>query len=598
MAIIIERTITIKNDQATLDNPLYLYVGDGDITFVFTIKEMKKTARFGTVSNTNIISDNDAIDYGEVRIYKPDERCVLTSRGEIVDDRLQALFSFDHINDPTEAGIHKLQIHLYDNASGERNRLTIPPVDLHVLLPVGYDNSLIDEAIVDYSLLDAQAEEIPTFDENGNYNKTIWTNGDIITKDKLNKLEDALHQVTAADDNFVDEETFNTALNGKANVAHTHTEYATKKELNNKAAVNHTHNNYAPSNHVHNGYAPSTHAHNEYATREELSNKSDKGHGHDNYALKKDINIPTRLGQLTNDKGYITSAEIPSNYVTESELSNYKFATENYVNGTFASQDYVKAAINNAKLPQVDGSSLDLSAYALKSDVPTRTSQLTNNSGFLTDDTLNKKGYATTTYVNDTIDSRLGDFDFTSDKYATKEEVSNALATKANNYHEHVQYSLTDHNHNEEYDNRYMLKGEIPEINIPTKLGDLENDLGYVTEETVNGAIENINNNLTNNYALKKDIPTVPTNVSAFTNDAGYAKETTVDEAISNINQNLTNNYVTKANMPTKVSQLENDKGYITKDNNYITSNGITRIEIVDSLPETEELGVLYIVKE
>ena len=42
MAIVIERTITIKNDKATLDNPIYLYTGDGDITFLFTIKEVKK----------------------------------------------------------------------------------------------------------------------------------------------------------------------------------------------------------------------------------------------------------------------------------------------------------------------------------------------------------------------------------------------------------------------------------------------------------------------------------------------------------------------------------------------------------------------------
>ena len=39
MAIFIERTITINNDRATLDKPIYFYIGDGNITCIFTINE-------------------------------------------------------------------------------------------------------------------------------------------------------------------------------------------------------------------------------------------------------------------------------------------------------------------------------------------------------------------------------------------------------------------------------------------------------------------------------------------------------------------------------------------------------------------------------
>jgi hypothetical protein len=81
------------------------------------------------------------------------------------------------------------------------------------------------------------------------------------------------------------------------------------------------------------------------------------------YALNKDI--PTKVGDLENDIGYIT--EVPSEYITETELAT------------------------------------SLSTKADKTDIPTKTSQLTNDSGFLTkipseyitESELDSKGYLT-----------------------------------------------------------------------------------------------------------------------------------------------------------------------------------------------------------
>jgi hypothetical protein len=220
VSIIIERAITVKNDKALLDNPLYLYVGDGDITCIFTINEIRKTAKFGAVNTTNLITESAS--YGEIRIYKPDSTLVFTNRAEIIDDRLQAIISFDHLDEYTEAGIHQLQIHLYDESNGERNRFTIPPIELNVLAPVGSDTDLIDQAITGFAMLDSRGTEEPTFID-GSYNKTAWEIGNIITKNKLNKIEDAI-------------DTINTNMSNKANVYHEHDEYA---------AYTHTHNEYA-----------------------------------------------------------------------------------------------------------------------------------------------------------------------------------------------------------------------------------------------------------------------------------------------------------------------------------------------------------------
>lgn len=227
MAIVIERTITIKDNISTLDNPLYLYTGDGDITYLFTIKEMKKSARFGQISQANVITEEGYFSYGDVRIYKPNEELAFTARAQIIDDKLQAIFSFEDIDNITESGIHQLQIHLYDAETGERNRFTIPPVNLHVLLPVGTTTSAINQAIAGYSVLRVDSIEEPedAFNENGTYNATDWDISNVITAVKLNKIEEGIS--TLAD------KLKNINIDGSINTSN----FATKDDIGNIDAI-------------------------------------------------------------------------------------------------------------------------------------------------------------------------------------------------------------------------------------------------------------------------------------------------------------------------------------------------------------------------
>lgn len=622
MAIIIDRTITIKDDKATLDRPLYLYIGDGDITCLFTIEEKKKAATFGAINKTNTITENAS--YGEVRIYKPDKgsdgtsRLVFTDRAEIIDDKLQVIFSYKNIDDFSEAGIHKLQIHLYDDDDSARNRFTIPPIDINVLLPVGYDNNAIDEAIVGYSLLDTRGIEEPTFDEEGNYNKTEWQTGDIITKNKLNKIEDALYEINAADSNFITNEALeaeldniDAALNGKANMGHTHKEYATKTELNGKAPAKHYHSEYAYSNHGHNEYAYDDHIHENYATLSTLSN----------YATKNYVN----------NSGFLTA--IPKEYVTEGELENI-LATK-----TYASIAYVDMAIKNnggTGGGTLDPDNPDLSDYVTKPylDIMLDTkSNITHNhdGDYISNNELSN--YATKAFVNEAVDNiKMDDIELTD--YYTKEEtnnaIDNALSNKADNGHTHPEFdnfAVIDHTHdyadsnhthdeyvtgtamneaigniNKDLDN-YAKKKDIP--TVPTKLSEFTDDVGYAKEATVNQSINNINNNITNNYAKKEDVPTnvstlnndagyiteenIPTNVSEFTNDAKYVTEDNMNSTLSN--------YAETSDMPTSTNDLYNNSGFITSGKDNSGNYYITRIEVVDELPVPEERGVLYIVR-
>ena len=124
----------------------------------------------------------------------------------------------------------------------------------------------------------------------------------------------------------------------------------------------------------------------------------------------------------------------------------------------------------------------------------------------------------------------------TPDHYASKEDIPSLEGYATENYVENAIKEIP------EVDlSNYATKGEIP-----TKVSELENDEGYLTEhQSLEG------------YAKKEEIPTVPTKVSAFENDKGYLTEHQSLEA-----------YAKKEEIPaipTKVSDLENDKGYLTQ---------------------------------
>ena len=550
MAIIIERTITVKNDQATLDKPIYLYIEDGDIACLFTINEKEKTARFGSINKTdNSIIDNNNIDYGQVRIYKPDpgsdstSRLVLTEKAEVIDDKLHVVFSSKNIDDFSEAGVHKLQIHLYDN---EDNRFTIPPVDLHVLMPIGCDNNAAGEAIVDYSLLDREGEEVPTFDEEGNYNKTEWQKGDIITKNKLNKIEDALYEINAADNNFITNEELETALAGietqlanKANTAHKHrtaditglarvatsgsyndlsgkpsipnmSNYATKAELDSKADYNHHHDDE---------YADINHSHSEYIT--EIPSV---------YATKGYVN------DTLENSGFITS--IPSIYITETELDGKSYATTSYVLNE----------INKAVFPEAGNDGINLDAYALKTDLPRYTSQLTNNSGFLT--STNLIGYATEAYVNEAIENAdIGGGTINPEDladYATIEFV------------------------NQEINKIELLPGPQGEQGLQGPQGEqgLQGPQGEQGPAGADGTVS----------------------FDELTNEQRESLRGPRGE------QGLQGPQGKKGDALTYADLTDENKADLQK--GFITSEIITRIEVVDALPENEDPTVLYIVKK
>lgn len=83
---------------------------------------------------------------------------------------------------------------------------------------------------------------------------------------------------------------------------------------------------------------------------------------------------------------------------------------------------------------------------------------------------------------------------------------------------------------------------------IPTKMSDLTNDVGYITSSDI-PSIPSKTSDLTNDsgFITESDIPTIPTKVSELTNDENYVKSSELPS------------------VPTKTSQLTNDSGFLTE---------------------------------
>ncbi len=167
------------------------------------------------------------------------------------------------------------------------------------------------------------------------------------------------------------------------------------------------------------------------------------------------------------------------------------YITSAALNG-YATEDFVQDKIDNA---QIDPGQVNLSNYYTKGEVytksevdnkipkvPSKTSELTNDSGFIT---------------GITVDNQLSD---SSTNPVQNKTVYSAISTKANTDHSHDNYAAKNHTH----DNQYAAKSHTHTLNditdyeepdIPTKVSDLNNDLGYISSSVADST-----------YAKKSDL--------------------------------------------------------------------------------------------
>ena len=188
----------------------------------------------------------------------------------------------------------------------------------------------------------------------------------------------------------------------------------------------------------------------------------------------------------------------------------------------------------------------DLANYALKSELPENTSDLTNDSGFITSSALSD--YALTSSLS-TVATSGSYNDLTS-----KPTIPTKVSDLSNDSGFVTSSALND----------YALKAEIP-----TEVSELTNDSGFIT------------NSALSTYALKSELPTATSDLS---NDSGF-----ITNSVNNLtNYTLTSGLATvatsnsyndlddKPTIPTQTSQLTNNSGFITNSVNNLTNYTLT----------------------
>ena len=385
-----------------------------------------------------------------------------------------------------------------------------------------------------------------------------------------------------------------------------------------------------------------------FATTDLVNTKANKTHSHSYLDLEDLPNlfsgnyndllnkpkIPTLISELENDNNYVnqayveqritdvaTSGEIDlSDYVTTAQLNTKadKVHTHSYEDLT------EKPTLFNGKYADLIG----------KPTIPTKTSDITNDSNFVTTSQLNTKADTIHTHSYEDLTDKPTLF---SGKYAdltekptipTKvSELTNdssfattvQLSTKANTVHTHDYADLE--NKPTLFSGKYIDLLDKP--TIPSKTSELTNDSNFV--DTIALATKA---NLTHSHSYSdledkpilfsgayKDLtgkPTIPTKISELTNDSSFAttsqlntelnkkantSHTHVYSDILDAPVNFSGNYedlINKPTIPTKVSDLENDENFATTSQLNSGLNTKANSTHTHSYAELEDLPTLF----
>ena len=242
------------------------------------------------------------------------------------------------------------------------------------------------------------------------------------------------------------------------------------------------------------------------------------------------IEIPTKLSELNNDTNFITD-------------SNYVHTDNNF---TDALKEKLKDIENNAQVNKIESIQLNgvtqnitNKTVNIQLDIPTKTSDLANDSNFISD----------------------------SDYVHTDNNFTDTLLSKLNNIEANAQVNKIEII--AVNDKNLSVEDKRVNIDIPTKLSDLDNDTNFVQDadyvHTDNNFTDILKAQITQNTldvtTLKSDVTELSNNIDNLSNnklDKNFTEKILTDMSISQQNNsNVVNLIEKKINPSTKQAYTE-----------------------------------------
>ena len=190
MAITKNLIVTLKDDIVELKDKMFIFRNDVGVEMIIELKDFEYS--IDAIGNTNNFSKVNAI------FRTPSGKLYSYNNIKVLSGKIRFVFTQDLIDVMQEIGEYELQFQLYDKLN---NRLTIPSYNFYVKEPLCLPNeAIVGEGTVGFSYV-AEDETYLFSIENG-YIKTEWETGDLITKEKLNKMESAIFDAVNAINNM------------------------------------------------------------------------------------------------------------------------------------------------------------------------------------------------------------------------------------------------------------------------------------------------------------------------------------------------------------------------------------------------------------
>ena len=362
------------------------------------------------------------------------------------------------------------------------------------------------------------------------------------------------------------------------------------------------------------------------------------------------LDIPSKVSELENDAGYLTEHQSLDALATKEALNDGLAAKQDKLtaganitienNVISASGSGIGGTSNHAELSNLDFAHSGHTGFASTEDIPTKLSQLENDSEFITSASIptkvsqleNDKSYATTSQIPTKVSQLDNDESYLTsttadaqgyvkeaelDKKQDKLTAGSGITISENNtITATTTYTLPIagqgklggvalYGHKDEtdvYNNDFAINQSngIIEMRPAEKViskpdtMDQASYANYVRDFHLGGVKLKPKSLLTvddDGYidvytaGLKSEI--VPTNVGAFTNDAGYITEEAIPTVPTKVSE-LENdsNFITNSDIPTNVSYFTNDAGYLTEHQNLDAY--ATKTELATGLAEKQ----------